>query len=89
MTVPNGAKPDTGWTAIIFNHGYVRPSEYSTTDEMVPVAWSETLVEELQAVGNSSYEFYAYPDDSHNIVVNYGVAMRRTVDFFDTYVKGQ
>lgn len=62
---------------------------HSTTDEMVPVAWSETLVEELQAVGNSSYEFYVYPDDNHDIVVNYGVAMQRTVDFFNIYVKGQ
>jgi len=62
---------------------------HSTTDEMVPVAWSETLVEELQAVGNSSYEFYTYPNDNHNIVVSYGVAMQRTVDFFNMYVKGQ
>lgn len=61
---------------------------HSTADQMVPVAWSETLVAELQAVGDSSYEFYAYPDDNHNIAVNYGTAMQRTVDFFDTYVKG-
>lgn len=62
---------------------------HSTTDEMVPVTWSETLVEELQAVGNSSYEFYTYPNDNHNIAVSYGIAMQRTVDFFDIYVKGQ
>jgi len=62
---------------------------HSITDEMVPLAWSETLIEELQAVGDSSYEFYTYPNDNHNIVVNYGTAMGRTVDFFDIYVKGQ
>ncbi|MAU01056.1 MAG: peptidase [Anaerolineaceae bacterium] len=62
---------------------------HSTSDQMVPVAWSETLVEELQTVGNTSYEFFTYPDDNHNIVVNYGTAMQRTVDFFDRYVKGQ
>ncbi|MDX1612785.1 MAG: alpha/beta fold hydrolase [Candidatus Promineifilaceae bacterium] len=62
---------------------------HSTTDRMVPLAWSETLVEELEAIGDSAYEFYTYPDDNHNIVVNYGVAMQRTVDFFDMYVKGQ
>jgi len=62
---------------------------HSITDEMVPLAWSETLVAELQAVGNTSYEFYTYPDDNHNIVVSYGTAMQRTVDFFDLYVKGQ
>jgi len=62
---------------------------HSTADDMVPLAWSEMLVEELQAVGISSYEFFTYPDDNHNIVVNYGTAMQRTVDFFDRYVKGQ
>ena len=62
---------------------------HSTTDKTVPVAWSETLVEELQAVGDSSYEFYTYPDDTHDIAVNYGTAMQRTIDFFNLYVKGQ
>ena len=62
---------------------------HSVTDEMVPLAWSETLVAELEAIGNSSYEFFTYPNDNHNIVVNYGTAMGRTVEFFDTYVKGQ
>ncbi|MCB8924892.1 MAG: alpha/beta fold hydrolase [Ardenticatenaceae bacterium] len=62
---------------------------HSVTDEMVPLAWSETLVAELEAIGNSSYEFFTYPDDNHNIVVNYGTAMGRTVEFFDRYVKGQ
>lgn len=60
---------------------------HSIADEMVPAAWSETLVVELEAVGASSYESYFYPDDNHNIVVNYGTAMQRTVDFFDRYVK--
>lgn len=62
---------------------------HSITDQMVPLAWSETLVEELQSVGNSSYELYTYPDDNHDIVVNYGDAMQRTVEFFDNYVKGR
>ncbi|MEZ4642809.1 MAG: prolyl oligopeptidase family serine peptidase [Chloroflexota bacterium] len=60
---------------------------HSTTDEMVPLEWSETLVAELDAVGNTTYEFYTYPNDNHNIAVNYGTAMQRTVDFFDQYVK--
>lgn len=62
---------------------------HSITDEMVPLAWSETLVAELEAAGITSYEFFTYPDDNHNIVVNYGTAMGRTVDFFDIYVKGE
>jgi dienelactone hydrolase len=63
---------------------------HSTTDEMVPVAWSETLAKELKVTGNQPYfELYTYPGDNHNINANFGVAMQRTVAFFDKYVKGQ
>ena len=31
LTVPNGSKPKNGWPVIIFNHGYIRPSNYKTT----------------------------------------------------------
>jgi dienelactone hydrolase len=59
---------------------------HSTTDEMVPLAWSETLAGELQAAA-IPYEFYTYPGDNHNISENFGVAMQRTLAFFDAYVK--
>ena len=63
---------------------------HSTTDEMVPVAWSETLAKELKVTGNQPYyELYTYPGDNHNINANFGVAMQHTVAFFDKYVKGQ
>jgi dienelactone hydrolase len=62
---------------------------HSTTDADVPVAWSEALVEECQAVDRQSCELYTYPGDNHNISANFGVAMQRTVAFFDKYVKGQ
>ena len=32
LTVPNGAKPATGWPVIIFNHGYIPPTVYRTTE---------------------------------------------------------
>lgn len=39
LTVPNARKPETGsprgeagWPAIIFNHGYIPPAEYKTTE---------------------------------------------------------
>ncbi len=32
LTVPTGEKPETGWPVIIFNHGYIPPSEYRTTE---------------------------------------------------------
>jgi fermentation-respiration switch protein FrsA (DUF1100 family) len=62
---------------------------HSTTDEMVPVEWAETLAQELEDVDQQPYELYTYPGDNHNISANFGVAMQRTVAFFDQYVKGQ
>ena len=35
LTVPNGTPPATGWPAIIFNHGYIPPAEYRTTERYV------------------------------------------------------
>ncbi len=35
LTVPNGIKPESGWPAIIFNHGYIPPAEYTTTGRYV------------------------------------------------------
>jgi uncharacterized protein len=35
LTVPNGSKPATGWPVIIFNHGYIPPTVYRTTERYV------------------------------------------------------
>jgi len=35
MTVPNGTKPATGWPVIIFNHGYIPPEIYRTTERYI------------------------------------------------------
>lgn len=35
MTVPNGEKPATGWPAVIFNHGYIPPDVYVTTERYI------------------------------------------------------
>lgn len=35
LTVPNGTKPASGWPVIIFNHGYIPPSVYRTTERYV------------------------------------------------------
>ncbi len=32
LTVPLGEKPEKGWPVIIFNHGYISPSVYRTTE---------------------------------------------------------
>jgi dipeptidyl aminopeptidase/acylaminoacyl peptidase len=35
MTVPNGQKPPNGWPVIIFNHGYIPPDVYRTTERYI------------------------------------------------------
>lgn len=35
LTVPRGEKPATGFPVIIFNHGYIPPSQYRTTERYV------------------------------------------------------
>src|SRR2546421_6630706 len=35
LTVPNGPKPPTGWPVIVFNHGYISPTVYRTTERYV------------------------------------------------------
>ncbi len=35
LTVPKGPKPPSGWPAIIFNHGYIAPTIYRTTQRYV------------------------------------------------------
>ena len=35
LTVPNGEKPESGWPVIVFNHGYIPPEVYKTTERYV------------------------------------------------------
>lgn len=35
LTVPKGEKPKSGWPVIVFNHGYIPPAEYRTTERYV------------------------------------------------------
>src|SRR5215208_1540010 len=35
MTIPNGQKPATGWPVVIFNHGYIPPDVYRTTERYI------------------------------------------------------
>ncbi len=35
LTIPSGAPPKSGWPTIIFNHGYIPPSEYRTTERYI------------------------------------------------------
>ena len=35
LTVPNGTPPPGGWPAIVFNHGYIPPQQYRTTERYI------------------------------------------------------
>lgn len=35
LTIPNGQIPLGGWPAIIFNHGYIPPTQYKTTERYI------------------------------------------------------
>ena len=35
MTIPKGDVPPGGWPAIIFNHGYIPPNEYVSTERYI------------------------------------------------------
>jgi len=35
LTVPRGDPPEGGWPAIVFNHGYIPPEQYATTERYV------------------------------------------------------
>ncbi len=35
LTVPKGTPPQTGWPVIVFNHGYIPPTQYRTTERYI------------------------------------------------------
>ncbi len=59
---------------------------HGSADTSVPVEYSELLETQIQAEGKP-VELYTYEGDNHNISVNFGRAMARSIRFFDTYVK--
>ena len=61
---------------------------HSTSDPEVPYAFSQSLDQAMQAAGKT-VEFYTYQGDDHNLSNSFGVAMQRTIAFFDKYVKGE
>ena len=61
---------------------------HGTGDESVPLEFSETLFQELQEAGKTA-ELYTYEGDNHNISNSFSQAMRRTLEFYDRYLKGE
>ena len=60
---------------------------HGTADETVPVEFSEDLYAQLQEMGHMA-ELYLHENDNHNISNSFGVAMQRSLEFFDQHVKG-
>jgi uncharacterized protein len=58
-----------------------------TGDEEVPIKFSQDLYQEVQAAGKT-VEYYEYPGDDHNLSGYFSLAMQRTIEFFDRYLKG-
>ena len=55
-------------------------------DHEVPAEFSQSLLAEAQAAGKNA-DLFTYPGDDHNLANSFGIAMQRTIAFFDQYVK--
>jgi dipeptidyl aminopeptidase/acylaminoacyl peptidase len=60
---------------------------HGTADESVPPELSEILNEQLLQAGKT-VELYIYEGDNHNLSGFFSQAMTRTIQFYDTYLKG-
>ncbi len=59
---------------------------HGTDDEDVPLEFSVTLYQQLQVAGIPS-DLHIYEGDNHNISNSFNVAMQRTIQYFDMYLK--
>jgi alpha-beta hydrolase superfamily lysophospholipase len=59
---------------------------HGTADTSVPLFMSETLAQQIRAIGGP-VELHVYPGDNHDIGGNLGLALARSVAFFDAHVK--
>jgi dipeptidyl aminopeptidase/acylaminoacyl peptidase len=59
---------------------------HGTADTSVPYLLSELLLQQITNV-NGEVELYKYEGDNHNISNYFGLAMSRTIEFYDRYLK--
>jgi dipeptidyl aminopeptidase/acylaminoacyl peptidase len=59
---------------------------HGTEDEDVPLEFSIRLAELARDAGQTA-NLYTYEGDNHNISGNFSIAMKRTIEFFDSYLK--
>lgn len=60
MTVPVGEKPPGGWPAIVFNHGYIPPDQYRTTERYV--AYVEAFARRGYVVFKPDYRGHGFSE---------------------------
>lgn len=53
LTIPNGPKPKSGCPVVVFNHGYIPPSQYRTTERYL--AYTDTFSRNGYIVFKSDY----------------------------------
>jgi fermentation-respiration switch protein FrsA (DUF1100 family) len=58
-----------------------------TGDMEVPIKFSQDLYQEVLAAGKIG-EYYEYPGDNHDLANYFSLAMQRTIEFFNKYLKG-
>ena len=64
LTVPSGGKPASGWPVIIFNHGYIPPAQYRTTERYV--AYVDALARSGYIVFKSDYRGHGSSEGEPN-----------------------
>jgi dipeptidyl aminopeptidase/acylaminoacyl peptidase len=53
LTIPRGQTPEGGWPVVIFNHGYIPPDQYRTTERYV--AYVDAIARQGYIVFRSDY----------------------------------
>ncbi|PTA68644.1 alpha/beta hydrolase family protein [Deinococcus arcticus] len=85
LTVPRGTPPPGGWPAIVFNHGYIPPDEYRTTERYVAYqdafarAGFVTLKSDYRGHGDSEGEALGgYTDPGYTVdVLNAAASLKQ------------
>jgi dipeptidyl aminopeptidase/acylaminoacyl peptidase len=90
LTIPNTEPPEGGFKAIVFNHGYVPPAEYRTTERYAAyvdyLAWSGFVVFKIdfRGHGNSQGEpTGSYFSPGYTIDAISALKSLQTLDFVD------
>ncbi|MBI2597065.1 prolyl oligopeptidase family serine peptidase [Candidatus Daviesbacteria bacterium] len=59
---------------------------HGTADESVPLQFSEKLSSDLKGL-SKTVELFTYEGDNHNISNNFNIAIQKSVEFFNKYLK--